>query len=244
MKIQVLSDLHLEWFSNPVETRKFLDSLLPEDPADVVVIAGDLCTRAQFQWVFEYLSHWNSEIIYIPGNHDFYGSSFFEVQRILFDLHYPNIHVLDNDIVEIDEQRFVRSTLWFPDSRRVPMFIQRLNDFHVIEDFERNVKLENKLVVDFLWGEVQENDIVISHFLPLHQSVAKRFQGSEMNCLFLCDCSNLIENRNPKIWIHGHTYESFRYDYDITKVICNPFGYFGYEENRNFEKNLVVDTEE
>ena len=63
MKIRVLSDLHLE----------FQSWTPPSVPADVVVLAGDIASGADgIHWGREHFPE--SEIIYVPGNHEFFGS--------------------------------------------------------------------------------------------------------------------------------------------------------------------------
>ena len=46
-----------------------------------------------------------------------------------------------------------------------------------------------------------------------------------------------------RLWIHGHTHDSFDYRLNETRVVCNPRGYAteGVNENPWFDLNLVVD---
>ena len=44
----------------------------------------------------------------------------------------------------------------------------------------------------------------------------------------------------PRLWIHGHTHESFDYQIGKTRVVCNPRGYASIEENHCFRPDYTV----
>ncbi len=37
------------------------------------------------------------------------------------------------------------------------------------------------------------------------------------------------DNKEIKLWTHGHTHEDFDYMIGTTRVFCNPRGYINYE---------------
>ena len=47
-----------------------------------------------------------------------------------------------------------------------------------------------------------------------------------------------------RLWIHGHTHDSFDYQVQGTRVLCNPRGYAkeGKVENALFDARLVVEV--
>ena len=47
-----------------------------------------------------------------------------------------------------------------------------------------------------------------------------------------------------QLWIHGHMHDSFDYNVNGTRVVCNPRGYVrdGINENARFDADLVVDV--
>jgi hypothetical protein len=72
MKMRVLSDLHLE----------FQDWNPPDVEADVIVLAGDIHSGSRgVEWARRQFPL--TPILYVPGNHEFYGR---DVQETLSDL--------------------------------------------------------------------------------------------------------------------------------------------------------------
>ena len=55
------------------------------------------------------------DVVFVPGNHEYYGASPREVAKVRRKLekHLPNLHWLDRDAAAIGATRFVGATLWF-----------------------------------------------------------------------------------------------------------------------------------
>ena len=100
MKLNILSDLHL--------SRGTLT--LPENDADVAILAGDIARpREGVAWA----SGFAKPVLYVPGNHEFYGGSIVgSVDALRQQCAGTNVHVLDNDEVIIKGVRFLGTTLW------------------------------------------------------------------------------------------------------------------------------------
>jgi len=84
MKIQILSDLHLEF-----EEYHYLDC-----DCDVVVLAGDIHTKGLgVKWALEHIK--DKPVIYVLGNHEFYGKTYPKHIYQLKELaENTNIHIL------------------------------------------------------------------------------------------------------------------------------------------------------
>ena len=100
MKLHILSDLHLG--SGAFER--------PEIEADVVVLAGDIARpRESVPWA----SGFGKPVLYVPGNHEFYGGSIDgTVQDLTRACAGTQVHVLDDTEMVIGGVRFLGSTLW------------------------------------------------------------------------------------------------------------------------------------
>jgi hypothetical protein len=101
--------------------------------------------------------------------------------------------------------------------------------------------LETELAKDFD-GET----VVVTHHAPSFQSVHERFAGDKMNICYANNLEALMWYNPIKLWIHGHVHNSLDYivgdELQSTRVICNPRGYFGYEENRDFDPRLTIEV--
>ena len=86
MKLQIMSDLHLEMHAD--RGRELIRGLDPTG-VDVLVLAGDITTARYYEdleSIFKALVTKYRHILYIPGNHEYYKSSPTQVTRNLVKL--------------------------------------------------------------------------------------------------------------------------------------------------------------
>lgn len=252
MKLNILSDLHLS-----------LGALtIPQNDADVVILAGDIARPLQgASWALGFAK----PVIYVPGNHEFYGGSISgtvdELRRQCAGTH---VRVLHNDEVIIGDVRFLGTTLWtdfmlFGEGEQRAAAIQEA--LRLMRDFSRirideasralftpadsaalfNIHaawLESKLAEPYAGTTV-----VITHHAPSRKSIHPRFVDSPLNACFVSDAERLLGGDRARLWIHGHTHDSFDYLLNGTRVVCNPRGYAkdGTNENPLFDPNFVVE---
>ncbi|TAN09111.1 MAG: metallophosphoesterase [Burkholderiaceae bacterium] len=255
MKLHIISDLHLS----------VCPMAQPQTNADIVILAGDLARPAA---AAEWAKGFKQPVLYVPGNHEFYGSS---VRATPAALHQfcdgSNVHVLDNETYEQDGVRFVGSTLWTDflingagaaEAEAMEKAQAFMKDFKIVEIdtpagsrtltptdttelFARNTAwLKEELAQPYAGTTV-----VITHHAPSPHSIHPRFAGSPFNAGFVSDLEYLMGADRVKLWIHGHTHDSFDYAVNGTRVLCNPRGYVknGKQENPAFQPELVVDLE-
>lgn len=238
MRIQLLSDLHFEFHAD--KGRSFVDSL-DNYEVDVLVVAGDLVPHDRLIQSLSWLRKRYAHVVFVAGNHEYYGSSpeeLYEIrQRAAEEL--KNVHWLERSSVEIDGVRFVGATLWFDDLGGRKNYI---SDFRMIKNFEPWVYEEFRVSRDFLKSEVRAEDVVVTHYLPSYKSVAPQFKGSSLNCFFVSNVEDIISAQQPRLWLHGHTHASCDYKIDETRVVCNPFGYVGQETNQEFDERKILEV--
>lgn len=264
MKVRVLSDLHFEYHADGGRT--FVESLDPSD-TDLLVLAGDITTMhgGMEPMLQLFRSRFSCPIAFVHGNHEFYGASRGKVVHRTKDalLNVQGAHWLDCNVVEIAGRRILGTPLWFSESRPPPQVMANQeqwlrgeylvfagakfqmatwSDFVHIEGLRNWVYDESTRAKDFLFKELREGDIVVTHHLPSYESVAERYKGSLTNNWFVNDLRGLIEERKPALWIHGHTHESIDYILGSTRVVCNPFGYLPDMLNPNFTWKKVIDV--
>lgn len=238
MNIQIMSDLHFEFHRDG--GKSFLDSLDTEE-IDLLIIAGDLSASDELWQAIQLVcSKYLVNILYVPGNHEYYKSSFETIDSMLLKMSYDNFKILNPGLVEYEGQRFLGSTLWFPFDYRTIGYEMSLNDFIHIEDFRKHVYHKNGEMVRFFQENLKEGDIVITHHAPSFMSVGAQYKTSPLNAFFVCDMEKLILERKPKLWIHGHMHDSKNYMIGETRVVCNPFGYACRDENPDFKERFIV----
>lgn len=242
MNLQILSDLHLE-FLGPHEL-EFIDSL-DKEGVDVAVIAGDLCREDFLPYATKALCEQYPEVVYVTGNHEYYGTSPAQLHDLLGSLHASlrNFHWLQRSSVELAGVRFSGTTLWFCDDPGNLAHEEMLNDFWLIRDFKPWVYEENSRALEFLEAQAPLADVVVTHHLPSNRSVAPRFEGDPLNRFFLCDVDDLIERAGAPLWVHGHTHCSVDTNVGTTRIVCNPLGYSGWEVNPDFDQKLLIRVE-
>ena len=105
MKIHILSDLHLEFAPHQVDRHA-------TQSADVIVLAGDIFTGTQgIAWARQ--SFPSQHIVYVAGNHEFYGHHWDALLDQLRDeARIHSVDFLENASVSIDGIRLLGATLW------------------------------------------------------------------------------------------------------------------------------------
>lgn len=249
MKIALYSDLHLE-----------IDDFEPSNSqgADVLILAGDImvadyltrnppspyCKLADiFISFLEKCSNLFPYVLYVAGNHEHYHGDFEKTVGILKDVLPDNIHLLDNDIIEIDGIRFGGGTLWTNLSNPIAaMHVQNgLNDYKVIKKNYRRLiptdtTSEHFITTDFIGNN--DIDVVITHHSPSEQSVSGKFAGDILNAGYFTNLEHMMDD-GVKLWVHGHMHNSVDYMVGSTRVVANPKGY-RTENSEGFHQEFII----
>ena len=252
LKLQIVSDLHLS--QSGFE--------LPVTGADVVVLAGDIARPAE---AVAWARSLGRTVLYVPGNHEFYGNSLPGTRAALRALcEGTNVHLLDDATITLQGVRILGSTLWTDfllygtgegRDAAVAAGSRFMRDFQRIriDDASDTVFTPDACAAQFqrhaAWLEQalarpwDGPTVVITHHAPSPGSVHPRFAGSPVNACFVSDAEALVAGSGAALWVHGHTHDSFDYQVGGTRVLCNPRGYVrdGVTENANFDPALVVE---
>ncbi|MFH7040779.1 metallophosphoesterase [Paucibacter sp. JuS9] len=255
MKIQLASDLHLE-FQRPRTPARIIE---PSPGADLLVLAGDI---GQGTKAIEAFADWPVPVVYIAGNHEFYGHNWERTRAELREAAAgTNITFLDNDQVEFGGVRFLGATLWT--DFKVPGRSQAdsmrevgvsLNDYFQIRTRDRQLLSTADTLIDHLASRTWLEDelakpwagktVVVSHHAPHRMSIHPRYTSSRINGAFASDLTELL--RQADLWVHGHVHDSFDYKVAGCRVVANPAGYwhsYHGQENQKFDPALVLEIE-
>jgi predicted phosphodiesterase len=241
MRIQLLSDLHFEFHRD--HGRSLVDACHASD-VDVLILAGDIAVAEGISSALALFAERYPHVIYVHGNHEFYGSDRASVLAHTREAcaRLSNVHFLDCEAVQLAGRRFLGAPLWFARSAEATRNQRQISDFSLIKDYASWVYDEHERAKAFLESETRAGDIVVTHHLPALPCVLPQYQGDPLNCYFVSDLAHVMRARQPALWMHGHTHGNVDLVCEGTRVVCNPFGYARREENRGFIERLVLDV--
>lgn len=245
MKIQLASDLHLEFIARqfPGETL-----IRPSYGADVLVLAGDIASDLLGIKLF---AHWPVPVVYVPGNHEYYNTDWPTMrEQLKRAAKGTSVTVLDNSAWEFGGVRFLGTTLWTDyrlranRTQRQLMDVagSRLRDHSAIRvgaeaftpemalhDHEQSRQwLEERLALPF-----DGKTVVVTHHGPSARSIHPRYLGEPVNAAFVSELDDIVERAD--FWLHGHVHDSFDYKVGDCRVVANPRG---YPRNRSSVENV------
>lgn len=163
-----------------------------------------------------------------------------------------DILFLQNESAVLNGIKFVGTTLWTDyaingDADQGMKETSDYNEFKWIRSVRnhrltpQNLLTEHHKSREFLHRELQSEYpvYVVTHHAPHPNSIGK-FSDDPALCRYVSDCSDLFEQK-PVVWHHGHTHQSHDYQVGNTRVVCNPYGYYGRETNPAFNPQFVLD---
>ncbi|BBB68029.1 hypothetical protein UNDYM_3776 [Undibacterium sp. YM2] len=257
MRLQILSDLHLEAWG---DTAPLIDPAISQP--DVVVLAGDIHSGSQaVSWAAQQFA--GIPVLYVHGNHEAYGKNLEDMQADIARAceASDNVHFLNAREYQIGDIRFLGATLWtdfclfgeeqrpyamteaadlMPDYQRITLAEQGYRKLETADTAIIHARqkswLNQRLNTSF-----EGRTVVVSHMAPSIQSVAPRYADDLLSAAFASELDMLAQKAD--LWIHGHMHDSFDYHLGKCRVICNPCGYplhNGRMENAQFDQHLVV----
>lgn len=217
MQLLILSDLHLDIAPMPL----YEDGRRIDDGADVVVLAGDIHEgTAGLHWARQ--SFPEKPIVYVAGNHEFYGHTWGGLLTELRDTAtHLGIHFLENAAVEIGGIRFLGCSLWtdflLDGESRQPGAMQAaqswLNDYRWIRVEQADIPpdmgrikpgtLDAELTLrrhqdSVAWLEQElskehaPTTVVITHHAPHPKSVPAQYLGDPLSPSFVSNLERLM----------------------------------------------------
>ena len=262
MKIQVVSDIHLEYYTYYPGIHYFVKPI-----AHVLVLAGDICyyKHKHFLTFFQEASFYFKYVVFVPGNHEYYTSTMIDTDFKDFNFiddvikdklkHLTNVKVLQKGTFVLNNIKFIGTTLWYntpPTDQRFNNIVPTQNDNFILYNnhlmpHPKPIHNINRNQYNWLVNELNHSknhcSIVITHYLPSKKCIASVFKKSFDNYLFYTECDEFIEKAN--IWIYGHTHIGQHLYINNTIVMANPMG-LPKEQNKykdyKYNKEYVIDV--
>jgi predicted phosphodiesterase len=246
----LISDLHLDFGSEQ-------HIKLPE--TDVLLIAGDVIEakplqekytdshsrglRKSFHRLGKRIEDMEYKtVLAIAGNHEFYGCHIDETHEILKEAWSDHgVVYLNSECVRYDDFEIWGGTYWTDFAGGMGPFMRHAQDnmmdyAHIksgdelITPYEiLQIHQDHKASLEqFLGSSSTLPKIVMTHHGPSKKSIDPLFQHDFMgNPAYVSEHDHLVEKAN--LWVHGHVHQVQYYNIGKCRVMCNPFGYLGYE---------------
>ncbi|MDO5768314.1 MAG: metallophosphoesterase [Psychrobacter sp.] len=247
MKIQILSDLHIDSY---VRRQEFVGEI-PKTDADIIFVAGDTANSDQgMRWLQTQAKQLDTPILTIAGNHEYFGEDVLTFDEQLakwnnFDeAAVKGLKVLQCQYFDIEDVRILGCTLWTdyqfeatPDT--LPQALRFMRDYQQIKAGDELFSPQLSVQIharhrQWLKQALKESaklgkkTVVMTHHSISGLSVSSKYANLPSNAAFVTDLSAWMnESWAPMLWVHGHTHEAFDYQLGRTRVVVNPRAYPG-----------------
>jgi len=199
------------------------------------------------------------QVLYVFGNHEYYNHDFSTARKRIEPLLPPNVTILQNNYVKVEDYLIWGATMWTDNDRGNPVVRQAvssgMSDFRVIKhepsklvnngmgefythkfsiwDAEQEHRFSRARLEEFLLAYPNHKTIVMTHHAPSYESIASEYREhvhGYINHAYYSDLTSLIlDNPQIKLWAHGHVHSMNDYQIGNCRVVSNPRGYAGYE---------------
>jgi Icc-related predicted phosphoesterase len=248
MKVCITSDLHLVFAPLKIENA---------EQAKVLILGGDICELAILQQrdtklskrFFDFFADCASEfehVLYVAGNHEFYKSDFatgIDDLRLIVE-QFPNICLLEDQAVTIEDTLFIGATLWTDMNNEDPASLfhvkHMMNDYYAIKNSDSGVtyrdsegtfhtrsalltpqntvyrhKKSLEYIKHVLANNAERKCVVLTHHAPSYLSIHEQYAyDTLMNSAFASDLSQFILD-HPQIALWTHGHTHSSFDYTI-----------------------------
>jgi hypothetical protein len=267
VKIQLLSDLHLE--VHPHYRPQ------PAPDADLLVLAGDVGSYQAGSQLedddfglarFSPLHGWPVPVLFVPGNHEYDNLDFDAgAARLRETCERLGITWLDREVRVFGRTRFVGTTLWSdfdalagafaPDLGKVlkartkafraaNFYLQKTGTTRrgqpmLAEQMREEGLACQQWLRQALAVPFDGTTVAVTHFAPSLRSADPRY-GLVPGTAGFC---NALDDLLPRAqwWLHGHLHYQQDYVYEGCRVVANTLGYARKGEQEGFREQLLLD---
>lgn len=257
MKIRPVSDIHTEFFGEDeiADASLVILPALPDDAETVLVLAGDIGSMSKPECLVNFINavvpRFN-QVLYIPGNHEYYHGDINTTPDRILELTaaHDNLYFTEYGGMTLDFGRdlyFHMHTLWTDfdrgNDKSMTEAQYRMNDYRLIANGDRVLQAMDTYTLHKyhktrLQQVLQEGEVVVTHHSPSLRSIPEEYLTDRVNGAYHSD---LIEEKKPALWIHGHTHTACDYMQGSTRILCNPRGYGRQHKGNGYRPTLVVE---
>ncbi|AMB45054.1 metallophosphoesterase [Methylobacterium sp. AMS5] len=248
MRVWILSDIHAD--ACPWEPP-------PGSRVDLAIVAGDVAdglTRRAIPWIVQHVRPRARHVVYVPGNHDFWGTRLPDELAHARDLAIASdITLLDaGQVRHIEGVRVIGATLWTDFAVGEPRWFRvwamrdagdrltGMRDHRRIQTRDRlgspapfrpfaalALHVEHRARIERVLDEGHDGPtVVVTHHAPHPRSLPAGEATGPGDAAYASDLSSIMQGPcAPDLWIHGHVHRSVDYQVGRTRVLANPRGH-------------------
>lgn len=257
MKVTVTSDLHVDFWvkANSPEYKQerlmhdLIGKLLPDDPSDIILIAGDIGHYNYQNALFlKILTEYFSEVYWTYGNHDLYltsskmlkeygNSTNRLIEMIQLSNDIDNVKYLDGECVETHGIKIGGVATWYDntyaknvwdmdDDTIFRHWYTGMNDSrYIIIDGKELDYVDYAKIANAKVNNVLDCDLIFSHIAPDYSNLLDKYK-EPFSTFYQFDGSEYLSKLNDDAtWLFGHTHDKYDYYKDNVRLIANPLGY-------------------
>ena len=272
MKLQLVSDLHLEFNKNVV---------INNAGADILCLAGDICLAyhlyrhpvsplpnnaengekaAHYRQFFDHVSKEFEHVLYVMGNHEHYSGRWNDTATWLREAldPWPNITLMDKAWLNFGTVRIVGTSLWTDLNKTDPLTMmsmpQFMNDYRAITIHRNGIyhKLrpvdtveEHRRSLDLIKMATEQWDgdvVVLGHHAPSRQSIHERYKNDHIMNGAFCSELDEFILSQEKIKIWMHGHVHNTFDYRIGQCRVVCNPHSYPGERNEFKHDLVIEV--
>lgn len=246
-KSLILADLHLDhWQEAGRDPFEGMEDILNPD-LDFLLIAGDLSNKPKIRWtpllsgLVERIGE--GKVLVFPGNHDYYQFRLDAEDRLAEFAKDAGAEFVQHRDIRHGDTRYLCATLW-TDFRHGPdpMDLKEYRALRVMNDYRairvaaggfrkclprdtRQAHSRQRSWLDERLAEPFEGlTVVVTHHAPSIASLPPE-SGHNVSFCYASDLDDLIHDRQPAEWIHGHTHHDVDYRIGETRIRSVSLGY-------------------
>jgi hypothetical protein len=253
VKLQILSDLHVEFYGTTSIPRRV-------EGTGLVIVAGDTCQGLVKAVETLRRAFPDVEVVTVAGNHEYYRTELpTELEAGRVRAKQLGVHLLENDSVTVGSARVLGRTLWTdyclfgPDLREAAMRsaydgmmdhkrIQWRKDLWARFRPQEAALLhaQSRLFLETALSEHHDGPtIAVTHHAVTLDAVAPQFQRSLLSAAYASELLPLVDRHQPAVFVTGHTHFSMNLRRGRTRLVSNPRAYPG--ENRSFDPAFTME---
>ena len=196
------------------------------------------------------LDHMRAVLAYLPNLYIMekesrvIGDTTFVAGTLWTDMNQEDLHTLAHMRGYMNDFRIIS------DSRALVHFKDQDGKFHTrVGKWTPEASVVDHKAMKSVIKQTVEADptaryVVVGHHAPSRISTKPRYQKDVVvNGGYSSSLDDFIlDHPQIKLWTHGHTHDVFDYMIGSTRIVCNPRGYAGHEEQANLWQLITVDV--